>query len=224
MDLANFGLPPLAGLLSQEDLAQFRAVATRARFEDGQFIHTRGDPAPRVGLIVDGAVRLVRRRADGRIATLVSWGPGHHYGLESTLFGDSRTHDAVAIGPTVVDLVDKPSLEDLLDRRPTILRALFEITCRRNIGLTEVYDDLRLQPPAVRLAKLLLLAGRSSRQPDRIDCSQEDLAQTLALSTVTIGQLLRTLAADGYLQTGYRSISVLKPAALQSWIADQDTR
>ena len=222
MDLANFGLPSLMERLSSEDLAELQAMSRRTRFEDGQVIHSRGDPKPRLGLVIEGTVSIVRRRSDGRMVTVAGWGPGQHFGMESTLFGTVRTHDALAVGVTVVDHIGKAALEALLAQRPSILRALFDITCRRHMLLTECYDDVRLQPPLLRLAKLLMLSRQTSQRRDRIDCTQEDLAQCLSVSTVTVGQLLRRLVSDGLIETSYRTIHFVDPDALAQWIAERE--
>lgn len=222
MDLINFGLPSLADCLSADDLERLQSIAVRSRFADGQWLHMRGDDNVRMGIVVEGAVRLIRRREDGRHVTQTTWGPGQHFGFLPALAGEPRTHDAIAVGPTVVDQLAAEPLDEVLAERPSIVRALLHVTTRRLALMVDLYDDIRLMPPIVRLAKLLLLARRSTQGGDRIECVQEDLAQMLGLSGVTVGQLLKTLSRLGFVETGYGAVTILEADRLALWAASQN--
>jgi CRP-like cAMP-binding protein len=221
MDLMNFGLPSLAGRLSPEDLAHLRTLASRGRYGDGQLLHARGEGVLSLGLVVEGAVRLVRRRPDGRMITQSTWGPGHHFGYLPVTTSGGRSHDAIAVGPTVVDRLSPEAVEKLLAERPAVARALLDVTTRRLALLADLYDDMRLLPPIVRLAKLLLLALTGA--PDgRVRCVQDELAQLLGLSGVTVGQLLKKLSGLGLISTGYGYVTILDPERLDIWAAAQE--
>lgn len=222
MDLINFGLPSLASRLSPDDMDRLRAHAVRARYPDGKWLHARGDEPVSLGVVVEGAVRLVRRRPDGRFVTQTTWGPGHHFGHLPLATAGARSHDAFAVGPTIVDQLSAEAVEQLFIDRPAIVRALLDVTVRRLALLADLYDDIRLLPPIVRLAKLLLLAQRSGPSDGRIRCVQDDLAQLLGLSGVTVGQLLKKLASLGLIATGYGSITILDSARLELWAASQE--
>jgi CRP-like cAMP-binding protein len=222
MDLLGFTLPSLNDLLSEDDLATLAERSVRTRFDDGQQLHARGDPRSRFSIVVEGAVRFVRRRRDGRQITTITLGPGQFFGGFPLGQGAARTHDAVAVGPTAVDQMTGAEFDRLIEEKPAILRAMFEMNSHRLEALTELYDDARMSPPAVRIAKLFLLATRSESAPQRIECLQEDIGQALGLSAVTVAQSLRRLAEAGFIATRYRAIEVLDREKLAAFVRSEE--
>ncbi len=222
MDLIGLALPSLNSLLSAEDLAVLVERSVRTRFDDGQQIHARGDARMRFTVVVEGAVRFSRHRRDGLQITTVTLGPGQFYGAYPQNDGGLRIHDALAVGATVLDQMTGPEFERLIQDRPAILRAMFEMNTGRLRTLTELYYDARISAPAVRIAKLLLLATRSAKTPDRIECLQEDICRAMGLSGVTVAQSLRRLAEAGAIATRYRAIEILDRETLVEFAASED--
>lgn len=216
------GAPALADLLVPDDLAHLRAAARRVRYADGQMVHGRGDPATRLSLVVQGAVRFVRRGRDGRLVTVSACGAGQSYGYLLASRPATRTHEAVAVGPTLVDHVARADLENILEARPRVMRALLELASVRLMIAIDLYDDARRLPPRVRLAKLLLLSLGAEGDVGVVEGLQEDLAQALGVSDVTLTTALRALADLGLVETGYRRVLVPSAARLRAWIEAQD--
>ena len=218
----DMGAPALTDLLTPDDLTHLRAASRRMRYVDGQMVHARGDPATRLSLVTEGAVRFVRRGRDGRLVTVSACGAGHSYGYLLASRRTTRTHEAVALGPTVVDHIAQAELEPLLRDRPSLARALLELASVRLMIAIDLYDDARRLPPRVRLAKLLLLSLRPGGEAGVVEGLQEDLAQALGVSDVTLSAALRVLADLGLVETGYRRITVPSAPRLRAWIEAQD--
>lgn len=209
MRVFDFGIRPLTSLLSEDDMACLCERATRARYADGQFVHVQGDPCDRIGFVSEGGVLLVRRRRNGRQVLTQAVSAGNFFGpfgAPGATF--QRTHDAVAVGPTIIDYISYEIFEEILEDRPKIARAVITSLGERLRLLAGIYDDARLLPPVWRVAKLLLMMRRSEAG-EVLHCRQEDLIQAMGISNVTLSAALKSLAADGWIDTGYRFIRLL---------------
>lgn len=219
--MSDFGVPALASLLPADELAFIQGLATRRTCRDGEMIHDRGDPGPAMGLVVRGRIKLVTPRSCGRESFITFVSAGYHYGDVGLLDRQHRVYRAVAIGETEVDYVSRQDFPRLLER-PAIVRALYEVAAYRLAILADVMDDLRGLPPEVRLAKLLhTMYVRSGHEP-RIEFLQEDFANLLGISTVTLSKAFRQLRELGLAETGYRQIVITDPAGLRQWLAVHD--
>ncbi len=221
-DLLTLGDQPIDALLPAETAARLRGVATRVGYPDGRLIHARGDDKPGFSIVANGAVRFVKRLADGGELTISVLGPGHSFG-EATLFGGmARAYDAVAVGETAVDQISKVAFERLLGAEPALGRALLVATTRRLYAALGFLDDLRSLPLEARAAKLILGMTASAKRTDRIECRQSDLAFTLGVSRVSVGKALGALQQLRLINLGYGEIGIPDRRALATWVAARE--
>lgn len=219
--MSDFGAPALASLLPPDDLAFIQRLATRRTFRDGEMIHDRGDAGPAMGLVVRGRIKLVTPRSCGRETFISFLSAGYHYGDVGLLDRQHRVHRALAIGETEVDYVGREDFPLVLER-PAVVRALYEVAAYRLSVLIDVMDDMRGLPPETRLAKLLFMIYVRSGNEARIEFLQEDIANLLGISTVTLSKAFRHLREQGLADTGYRQIVITDPVRLKQWLAIND--
>jgi len=113
-DLWDLGSPALLDLLPENTLIALRERANHIVYKDGQLIHERGDLKPGLSIVHSGKVRFGNPGSDGSYVTTALFGEGHCFG-EFTLFANlPRTHDAVAVGETVINQIDAASIDRLL--------------------------------------------------------------------------------------------------------------
>ena len=217
-DLLDFGARPLVALLPDALAARLSAAATVVDYDDGETIHSRGDMKPGLSIVRSGAVRFAIPGADGSYLSTSVLGPGHCFG-EATLFAQlPRTHDAIAVGATVIEQIPKARFDRIFDEEPMLARALLEATTQRLYAVLDFLDDLRRLPLPVRVAKLILRMAQSAKQSNEVECSQSDIAFTLGVSRVSIGKVLAQLEGERLLALGYLRISVPDLHRLNDWI------
>ena len=210
------GAPSLASLLPPELFAGLCAAGTSIAYPDKILIQARGDARPGLSIVREGAVQIGNPGLDGSFVVTSVLGPGHCFG-EMTLFGDlPRTHDAVAMGATVIDQVSPAAYQRFAAAHPAVDRAIMSMMARRLHVLLEFADDLRRLPLKVQLAKLLLSMAQAAES--RADATHEELAAILGVSRVAIGTALRALEGEGMVKRGYGCIDVPDRAALGRWI------
>ena len=221
MDLLEFGTSALLDLLSGPSRAALLGAATPVTYQDGQQIHARGDIKPGLSVVGTGAVLIGTAGSDGAWTTTTIMGPGQSFG-EFTLITDlPRTHDAVAVGKTVINHVGRHDFNRLMAKDPELNRVLLVATTQRMHVLLEFLDDLRRLPLPVHTAKLIYIMSQRAEDPSVVKCNQDELAFTLGVSRVSIGKALAKLKAAGVISLGYGQIYIPDPEKLAGWIADR---
>lgn len=221
-DLMDFGGWPLADLLPGKTLRKVEASGRRSVFSDGELVHSRGDAATGLSIIVEGAVRFGLVSAAGGYIEMSRMGVGHCFG-EATIFADMpRVYDAWAEGETVIRVLKAPAVWRLVDEEPDFRRALLKATTRRLYNALEFSHDLRRLPTHVHAAKLINAMRLRAEDKRFVEMKQTDLAGTLGVSRVAIGAALSKLRAAGVIRLGYGRIFIDDLEKLDRWLADQD--
>lgn len=207
----------LFDLLSAEAQQWLASQGQRRTYEDGALIHSRGDSDPTMGIVIQGQVRLFQLRPNGSHTFVSMVKPGTHYGDILLFWGKQRTHNAMAIGATVVDHYNPAAFAKLLENTE-IIQALYKITAIRLGRAMAMSDDLRVLPRDAHLAKVLLNQWRLRGDSDWIVCVQEDLAGMIGVTTMTLSKSLARLRDEGLIETGYRKIRVIDVDAFKAWL------
>ena len=210
--------PILDDLLPKKLTEQMRVDSRLAKYHHGQLIQTRGDTHSGLCIVRTGAVRVGNQGKDGSYLTTSILSPGQCYGEFTVLAGLPRTHEMVAIGDTEIDEISKHRFLELFDAEPLLAQALLKISLVRNHSLLEFMDDMRRLPLLVHVAKFVYQAagGRES-----INIRQEDLAFTFGVSRVSMGKVLKHLAALDLLQLGYGKIKLTSRKRFQDWLTKE---
>lgn len=206
-------------LLPEDVQQQLRRAGRVKHYPDGAVLHACGDTSRSMGVVEAGEVRLSNVAADGRRIITSRLLPGDSFG-EFTLFaGAARYHDAEARGPTAVLYLEPAPFRRCMDASPALRDAVLEMLAQRLMwALDRLHDEFEL-PLGKRLVKQLLSDARPDPAGLRFSGSQAELADSLGVSRVAVGQALRPLQQRGWLRTEYRAIVLLQPQALQSWLA-----
>lgn len=175
-----------------------------------------------MGLVIKGAVKLMRLNRRGEVAFAATIHAGQNYGDTVALDRFERSHRAVAIGETEVDFLSADAFRHILGNEPAITAALYRVAAHRLSAAVDLIDDMRMLKVEARLAKHLMSRLDRFGEPGRIACVQEELGQFLGVSSVTVAKALRILAGHGLITTGYGHILVPDPHRVQEWLAAQD--
>lgn len=217
--LAQHFLPPR---LSSDDVARLAELAVPRRFHAGEAIFLAGDPGDSLMAVVTGQVRISAYSADGREALLNVIGPGEVFGEIDVVDGGDRSHDAVAMAPTELLVLQRRDFVAFLTRNPELSVRFMEVMCRRLRWLSEQLEDLNLLDLRARLAKQLLhladdghAAGRASGAAG-VRISQQQLASMLGAARETVNKKLRSLEDRGLIDVRRQSITLLNRRALRA--------
>lgn len=183
------------------------------RLTPGQRLFSRGDAPCGLYAVLEGAVRIGSTNQEGKEALLGLIELPYWFGEISLFDGQPRTHDAFAVGSTILLHISQEKLHQILDENPQYWRQ-FALLMSQKLRLTFIsLEQLSLMPAPARLAhRLLLIAegyGEIHRSRELIQMPQEQLALMLSLSRQTTNQILKDLQQRGILELSYGEIKIL---------------
>jgi CRP-like cAMP-binding protein len=224
----NNYVPGILDLLPEDTNAAILASGHRVKIKSGKLFQNRGSRIVALCIVLKGRLRMMTIGIDGSVQLNAIIGPGQQFN-EPTLFANSTLpHDVEAVCDTEILVLDKHEFESLVERYPSIIRALMVSSVNRLHQLFETLNDLRALPKSVVVARVLLKNARHLRSDDKVDpvdldITQEDIAMFLGVTRAYLNKILGQLSGHGLIEVSYRKIRILKMAALQDWIVEQLT-
>ncbi len=197
--------------LPEAERERLAAIAPEHRLADGQFVQHQGDPGDVFWVVCEGNVLAGRYGVDGRFTAFAVLGPGDIFGELAFFTGVPRQADAIAAGPARLIAIDRPLLHRLMAEDVGWAELLLRSLSRQLAVALDIIDAERSLPTAERLARLLGIMARDSASGDTVQATQQQLADLLGVSRVTLGVALAELAARGLVERGYRRIRLLAP-------------
>ncbi|MBT8202468.1 MAG: Crp/Fnr family transcriptional regulator [Acidimicrobiia bacterium] len=211
----SFGRPDYLPL-SEADLAVLGRTGQMVTKYPGTHLFREGDAATSAYLLRDGHVDLYRGRSEGR-QVVARVGPGAVIGDIAMFTGRPYISSARAVGRVSAFQFHRDLLVPELARSPAItLRWLvasltqLERTQRRVLNLMH----------KTVLAQVALLLVDEADARGEVGLSQATMATLLGASRQTVNEALNELKRRGHVETGYRLVRVLDPAALRQVAAD----
>jgi CRP/FNR family cyclic AMP-dependent transcriptional regulator len=177
---------------------------TIARYGRGETIFTQGDACDHVMYIQKGGVKLSVLSKTGREAVVAMLGPDEFFG-EGCLAGQpTRMGSATAITPTVILLVDKEKMVQLLHKQHAMSDRFISHMLARNIRIEEDLIDQLFNSSEKRLARALLLLARYGKRdkPVRVvpKISQETLAEMIGTTRSRVNFFLNKFKKLGFIE------------------------
>lgn len=193
--------------------ARLAALGKRRKFEDGAWIYQRGDASDGFWLIASGQAVLGRYGEEGAFTVYAVLGAGDLFGELAHFAGLERQVDAVADGSAELVWIAGAEVRRLLASEPDFaLLLLHSLASQLRTALDRIEDDARLSLTARCGRRLADLAQETD---GRVALTQQDLADLLGASRVSVGKALAEFAAAGLIRRGYGWIEVADPARLR---------
>lgn len=204
--------------LNARHVAVLVARGTGRDFAKGASIQQQGSESRGFWLVERGQVTVCRYDQHGGMTVYGVLGAGDLFG-ELAYFADiPRQVDAFAETDARLVWVDRQLCDDLLERDPGFARLLLSSLANQlRVALNQV-EARRLLGPRQRLASFLV--EQDARSSGSIAISQQEIADLIGVSRVTIGTLLREFRQRGLIASGYRAMHVLDAAELSRIAAE----
>lgn len=189
------------------------------RFAPGELIFRHGDPLGGIYGLVCGIV-TVNAAAVGATPRLIHLGiPGTWGGEGCFLTRQPRRVELRTSSETWLMHVPLEAMERLAARDPLASRAFGAIATFNADILQRTVHDLQKRNPARRIASVL---QRAASPHASVPLSQADLGTMANASRQQVNAAIRQFASTGWVRSGYRSIAVLQPQALQRFAESDD--
>ena len=154
--LATLGRHPYFAALPAHIL---KAVATRVvvrAYERGALVYMEEEPSHGLYLVASGGVRVFKASDDGKEQDLHHIGPGQSFSDAAAFDGNPTVANAQAIEPSVVLLIRREALLDLIREYPEIGVAVIGVLAARLREVSGLAGDLALRRLTPRVASVVL--------------------------------------------------------------------
>lgn len=188
-------------------------------FERGQIIQQRGDAASAFWYIESGSVQIGRYSIDGRLILFALLGAGETFGELAFLGEFPRTVDAIAGSDCTLIRIGDSELQSLMASDPAITRLLLKtmaLTVQQAFNLIEASRNLSVPQ---RLAQALLQLCGDQADGAVIMVTQQDLADLVGVSRVSLGKALGRLQEAGMVEPGYGCVTIRNGTALRDTVS-----
>ena len=208
---------PILAPLSEDEKRQVLLLARRRRFQRGEVVVHRDDPADTMHLIQSGSLAVRVLTPLGDVATLAIVGPGGvvgEMGLIRPAGMRSATIQALAASETYS--LNRETFDRLRRDHPAVDALLVEILADRVVEMTERLMDALYTPAPRRVASFIeTLAGRygDGSGTATIPLTQDDLASLAGTSRLTVSRVLRDMRSRGQVEVGRGRLTVRAPEA-----------
>ena len=193
--------------LTDEDRAVLQDLTSRTRRIDRHSdISPEGERPENVHLVVEGFACRYKTLADGRRQIMAFLVPGDFCDLHVAILGEMDHSIGTGWGCTIVD-IPRSAIEHLTAHHPRITRAFWwatlvdEGTLRAwlvNMGQRDA--DQQMAHLICELLVRLQVVGLASADSFEFPITQDDLADTLGITSVHVNRVLQDLRAQGLVE------------------------
>lgn len=204
------------GGLADDNLGQLAEVCATRTFGRGQYLWYQGDEGDRLLVVVSGLLKVVLSSPQGDDVVLTILGRSETVGELALLDGSPRSAAVIAIEPTTVVMLTRPTVVALMSRHPAVLDGILRSLGQLVRRLSDQTGDLMYLDLGGRLAKVFLrlaedhaVGSRVQGDPVVLDLglSQSDLAAMVGATRPAVNHVLQgfvmrgLIAVDGQVVT-----------------------
>lgn len=209
-------------------IEQMMSRASLHQYDNGEVVHYRGDESLGLYAVITGSVKVSSVSADGRECIFRYLSPSNWFGEIGMIDKSARTHDARAVGKTILLTLRPRDIEYLLQNYPILHRFLALLLCKVVRNAFTMLHDSALLSVSARLAKRLVSLSEGYGEPHErgvlinLYLTQDDLATIINTTRQTINKRLVSWEKLGWIDAKYGKILIVNIAALKQLYADED--
>ena len=188
---------------------------TPRTYAPGQLIYLQGTEAQEFYYILSGTVRCFISSAEGDERILTLHRGGELIGEAAFFDRQPRVSSAMAVTKCALVAVDRRRLEEVFALHPDLAVSMLEYLAR-TVRLLSAHVDGTFLRADQRVARYLLSLSPGSG--GELRCTHEEIGSSVGVSRVTVSRVLGELERQGLLKTGYRTVRLLDPDALEKLV------
>lgn len=204
-----------ANALAPEDRARLESIITPTRkFGPREDLIREGEAPDNVHLVLDGFACRYKVLADGKRSIVAFLLPGDFCDLHVAILGQ-MDHTVAAITLCTIVEIPRATIDDLSVNFPRITRALWWSTLVDEAILQEWLVNIGARASDKKVAHLfcellvrLQVVGGASENSFSLPLTQEELGDTLGISTVHVNRVLQQLREDGLILQQGRVVTI----------------
>jgi CRP-like cAMP-binding protein len=210
LDRLNTLVAKKDGLSALKKIIDERKART---IKKNQVIYYEGDKGNGLYLLVSGKVKTIKLAEDGRELMTGIYAADDYLGINAMLSNEAYADTATALEDSLLCLIPKEQLEELLNLYPEVAREFIKLLAN---DIREKEDQLlQMAYNSVRkkMAESLLRLQRQSGR-DNFKIAREDLAAMAAMATETVSRTLSDFKEEGLIEKTGSTITIIDLARL----------
>lgn len=185
-----------------------------------EFVTHFGDTPTGLYGILDGAIGIHVPGPDGRSVLSHILRQGNWFGQTPPVADRLSSLSFSVLEDARLLYLSMAKAQEIMDKRPDWTRAFSAVA---DFGLEiaiATVGTLQVRNPARRIAATLLRIAPRPRagQPVRVIITQEDLGEIANAARDVANRTLKRFESEGWISTGYRAITILRPDRLQKFV------
>lgn len=158
---------PYFDKLDPKHLRCINDAALYRTFEEGQQVFLEGDPCIGLYIVETGWARAVKRSSSGREQAIRFVGPGDVFNEVGVMTGGANLVTVEALEPVSLIIIQREVILDLVDRCPSLAKALIENLAQRVHYAMNLVVGLSLHSVESRLARFILAQAKDDNLINR---------------------------------------------------------
>tara|TARA_R110000787_G_scaffold203779_3_gene314268 strand:- start:7784 stop:8449 length:666 start_codon:yes stop_codon:yes gene_type:complete len=188
-------------------------------FAKGQIIQQRGDVAKEFWYIESGSVQVGRYGIDGRLTLFALIGAGDTFGELAFMGEFPRTVDAIAGSDSRLIRIGQSELQSLMDSDPAVIGLLLKTMALTVQEVFDLIESSRSLSVPQRLAVALLQLCGDQQDGAEIFVTQQELADLVGVSRISLGKALTKLHAAAMVEPGYGAVTIRDRTGLRDMVS-----
>ncbi|MDB5032096.1 response regulator [Mucilaginibacter sp.] len=186
------------------------------QFKKNQVIYYDGDRGTGIYLVISGKIKTIRLAEDGRELMTGIIGCEEYLGVNALLSNEPYTDTATALEDSVVCLIPKDQLEQLLNLYPEVAREFIKLLANDIRDKEEQLMQLAYHSVRKRMAEAMIRLFRQQEEAtEGFKITREDLAAMAGMATETVSRTLSDFKDEGLIEKKGSLITLLEPAKLE---------
>jgi CRP-like cAMP-binding protein/CheY-like chemotaxis protein len=200
-------------------LAELKKIVQERKgrqIKKNQVIYYDGDKGTGLYLIISGKVKTIRLAEDGRELMTGIYTNDDYLGINAMLSNEPFTDTATALEDTLVCLIPKDKLEELLLLYPEVAREFIKLLANNIREKEDQLMQLAYHSVRKRMAEAMVRLARSQGDETQISfkITREDLAAMAGMATETVSRTLSDFKDEGLIDKKGSTITILDLARL----------
>jgi CRP-like cAMP-binding protein/CheY-like chemotaxis protein len=212
-------LDRLNNLISKNDgLSELKKIIQDRKsrhFKKNQVIYYDGDKGSGLYLVISGKVKTIKLAEDGRELMTGIYANDEYLGINALLANEPYADTATALEDSVLCLIPKDQLEQLLNLYPEVAREFIKLLANDIRDKEDQLMQLAYHSVRKRMAEAMIrLYRQQNDSKEGFKITREDLAAMAGMATETVSRTLSDFKDEGLIEKKGSLITILEPEKL----------
>lgn len=204
---------PMFSSLDQKRLAFLSGVVRIREYDKGAVIFREGDQGEKLGILLDGAVRIIKNTLDGRELLIRIISKNEIFGEVAVFDDQPYPATAVASSKSLIAEISRSDLLNVLREHIEIAWHIIADLSRKMRDITNTMKEIAFERVGHRIAALLL---KLADENGEVNLTKQEIANMCGTTVETAIRVTRRFEKEGLTRSARGKIAVINRKGLES--------